>query len=217
MGYEKLNLTANSFVMSGIQFVNVGGDGATLSELFSATDIPFETEIRFLDESGVYQIYKYIEEAYDEDADDFVPGWGDGEDFLASDVQLPGQGFWVKAPETYSLAQAGQVIASGTYTVDVPSDSFMMIANPFPSPFNPNEVSWEGLDYDTEIRVLDSKGVYQIYKYIEEAYDEATDDFVPGWGDGEDFLVKDAIADSAQGFWIKAPKKVAITISNPTK
>ena len=218
VGYQKLDLDAGAFVMSGIQFVKVGEDNGTLNDLFTSGDIPFGTEIRFLDSDGVYQIYKYIEEAYDEDADDFVPGWGDGSDYLSGDVNVPGEGFWVKAPSNYKLTQSGEVFPGQTATVTVEAGIFTMICNPFLVAFNPNDVNWgTGLQYGTEIRVLDDAGVYQFYKYIEEAYDEDLDDFVPGWGDGEDFIVKAAIADIGQGFWIKSPSKLTLTFSNPAK
>ena len=98
VGYEKLNLTAEKFAMCATQFELVGGGSGTLSDLFSATDIPYGTEIRFLNERGAYDVYKYLEEAYDEDADDFVPGWADGfENLVVDSIADVKQGFWIRS------------------------------------------------------------------------------------------------------------------------
>ena len=216
VGYEKLNLAANTFAMSGVQFELVGGGSGTLSDFFSSSDIPYGTEIRFMNERGAYDVFKYLEEAYDEDTDDFVPGWADGFENLVSDPVDAGTGFWVKAPENYDLTQSGQVADASTITITLTADTFQMVCNPFPTGFNPNEVTWGNLEYGTEIRVLNSRGAYDVYKYLEEAYDEDTDDFVPGWADGFENLVVSDIATVNQGFWIKSATATTITISNPT-
>ena len=101
VGYEKLNLAAETFVMGGIQFVNVGGTSATLNELFSQTDIPEDTEIRFFDATqGKYTYFNYIEDAWDDDAKEEVPGWANrAGDLVTSAIAGVGQGFWMKAPD----------------------------------------------------------------------------------------------------------------------
>ncbi len=218
VGYEKLTLTAGKFVMGATQFQKVDGESGTLSDLFSADDIPYGTEMRFLNASGAYEVYKYLEEAYDEDLDDFVPGWADGQEYLVADPVDPGTGFWIKAPEAYDLAQAGQVPTNETITVTLTPNMFEMVSNPFPEGFNPNAVTWGNLEYGTEIRVLNASGAYDVYKYLEEAYDEDADDFVPGWADGQEYLVTDSIAVVGQGFWIRSTEAtaVSITFSNPS-
>ena len=224
VGYEKLNLTAEKFAMSAAQFELVGGGSGTLSDLFSATDIPYGTEIRFLNSNGAYEVFKYLEEAYDEsigDEGDFVPGWADvGEEIVKDPVKV-GTGFWVKAPEGYDLTQAGQVATDATITLTLTPGMFEMVADPFPEGFNPNKVTWENLEYGTEIRVLNASGAYEVYKYLEEAYDESIGeegDFVPGWANVGEELVSEPIADVRQGFWIRstADKPVTITFTNPT-
>lgn len=218
VGYEKINLTANSFVMGAAQFELVGSGTGTLSDLFSASDIPYDTEIRFLNESGAYEIYQYIEDAYNVDTDEEEPGWADGYAELTTDPVSPGTGFWVKAPENHQLTQAGQVPAAETITVTVAPGMFQMVSNPYPQAFNPNEVSWSNLDYDSEIRVLNASGAYDIYTYIEDAYNAATDEETPGWADGYAELVTTDIADVGQGFWIRstANSDTTVTFTNPT-
>ncbi len=219
VGYEKLNLTAEKFAMSAVQFRKVGGTSGTLSDLFAAEDIPFGTEVRFLSSTGAYEFYTYIAEAYDEDLDDFVPGWADVREEKVSDPVTVGTGFWVKAPEAYDLTQSGEVAGDATITLTLTPGMFEMVANPFPQGFNPNEVTWGNLEYGTEIRVLNSSGAYDFYTYIAEAYDEDLDDFVPGWADVREEMVVAPIADIKQGFWIRsnADTPVTITFSNPTK
>ena len=216
VGYEKISLTADKFVMSAAQFEVVGGGGGTLSDLFSATDIPFGTEVRLLNEKGQYEMFTYLEEAYDEDLDDYVPGWANGDEYLVSDPVSIGTGFWVSSPENYNLTQSGQVATDGTVTLTLTAGMFQMIADPFPEGFNPNAVTWGNLEYGTEIRVLNAQGQYVFYTYLEEAYDEDLDDYVPGWADGDEYLVKANIANEGQGFWIKSDTATTITFSNPT-
>jgi hypothetical protein len=216
VGYEKISLTADKFVMSAAQFEVVGGGGGTLSDLFSATDIPFGTEVRLLNEKGQYEMFTYLEEAYDEDLDDYVPGWANGDEYLVSDPVSIGTGFWVSSPENYNLTQSGQVATDGTVTLTLTAGMFQMIADPFPEGFNPNAVTWGNLEYGTEIRVLNAQGQYVFYTYLEEAYDEDLDYYVPGWADGDEYLVKANIANEGQGFWIKSDTATTITFSNPT-
>ena len=213
VGYEKINLAAGAYYLSGSQFVKVGGNNATLNDLFSSTDIPFDTEVLTLNASGTYDHFYYLEEAYDAESDDFIQGWGDGSEEYVTDTLPPGTGFWVKAPESYSLTQAGEVVSSDSITIDVPKDQLVMIANPFPEGFNPNAVTWsDNLPYDTEIMTLNASGSYDHFYYLEEAYDEQTDDFITGWGNGSEEYVTGNIASFGQGIWIKSAESISLTI-----
>ena len=214
MGYEKVGLSANAYYLSGVQFTKVGGEAATLNDLFPATDIPYGTEVLTLNDQGQYDSYTYLEEAYDAVLDDFVPGWGDVGEEIVTDGIEPGVGIWVKAPEGCDLSQVGEVVSSDSVTIDVPAGSYTMIANPFPTGFNPNKVEWStNLPFETEILTLNDQGQYDSYTYLEEAYDAALDDFVSGWGDVGEEIVIDDIATNGQGLWIKAPEAITITIS----
>ena len=220
VGYEKLNLAAETFVMGGIQFVNVGGTSATLNELFSQTDIPEDTEIRFFDATqGKYTYFNYIEDAWDDDAKEEVPGWANRAGDLATDPVEIGTGFWISSPEAFQISQAGQVSQSDTVTISLTSDTFYMVANPFPVPFDPNKATWsDNLPYDTEIRVLGSDGRYAYYTYIEDAWDDDANKEVPGWANRAGDLVTSAIAGVGQGFWMKAPdESITLTVSNPVE
>ena len=218
VGYEKLSLTANSFIMSAVQFVSVGGNAGTMSDLFTATDIPYGSEARFVGDDGNYEFLEYVDEAYDEPNDDFVPGWADRDGYLITDVKTPGTGFWVKASEDYDLVQSGQVVDTASATVTIPAGMFVMASNPYPVAFNPNAttVNWgSNLAYGTELRVLNASGQYVFYEYVDEAYDEPNDDFVPGWADRDGYLVNGDIADVGQGFWIKSENAITITFTSP--
>ena len=61
-----------------------------------------EMQVRL--DSGDYDIYHYIAEAYDESIDDFVPGWADGGDNLVVDnVLKAGRGAWIKPASAVSI------------------------------------------------------------------------------------------------------------------
>ena len=216
VGYQKVNLDAATYKMGGIQFVGVGEAAVSLNDLFTG-DIAYGTQIMFLDDSGAYDIYTYLEEAYDEEADDFVPGWGDGFENLVSAETLPvtaGTGFWYYPEEGTTVTQAGQVSTNETITVNVPAGQYTLVSNPFPKGFNPNDVTWNAdLPYGSEILTRDENGAYDIYTYLEEAYDEESDDFVPGWGDGFENLVAAPIADVGEGFWVKSETDATITFT----
>ena len=215
VGYEKVSLTDATYKMSGIQFVNVGGANASLNDLFVG-NIAYGTEIMFLDPSGAYITYKYLEEAYDEDNDTFVEGWGDGDEYLVSNPLANGSGFWFCPHADGDVTQAGQVSAEGTVTISIPAGAYTMVCNPFPTGFNPNSATWgDNLAYGTMIMTLDASGAYVTYKYLEEAYDEDADTFAPGWGDGDEYLIKTDIADVGEGFWVYAPSATTLTISSP--
>ena len=216
VGYQKLNLSADVYTLTGIQFVKVGGNVASLNDLFSG-DIPFGTRIMVQGLDG-YDSYKYLAEAYDEAADDFVAGWADGDEYLTSDPFVNGTGVWVIASDdTEGFTQSGQVSDAATITISAKADVYTLVCNPFPQGFNPNAVNWSaGLEFGTRIMVKGEDG-YDSYKYLEEAYDEAADDFVEGWGDGDEYLVKDDIVPSGEGFWLVAPSDTDFIIENPTK
>ena len=217
VGYEKLNLTANSFVMGGIQFVGVGNTAVTLADLFAGEDIPFGTEIRFLNDEGRYVYYKYVADAFDEDTEEEMAGWADGDGLVASDPVLNGDGFWISSPQNYAITQAGQVDGRSSVKLTLSADDFHMVCNPFPTGFNPNEVTWSQTPpVGTEIRVLNSKGQYQYFKYQSDAFDEETEEELAGWADGDGLYVKNDIAGVGQGFWIKVPgQSLEVTISTP--
>ena len=217
VGYKKLTLTAEAFKMTGIQFVNVGNEYGTLADLFAGTDIPYGTQLRFVNAAGSYDYISYLEEAYDENTKDFVPGWADEDEYLVSDIKTTGTGFWVKAPANYNLVQAGQVqeTASDSVTINLDANVFAMVINPFPAPFNPNEVTWTDLPYGAQIRVPNASGSYDYYNYMEEAYDENTKDFLPGWADEDEYLVTGPIAEVGEGFWIRTSSAASVTFTSP--
>ena len=100
--------------MSAAQFEVVGGGGGTLSDLFSATDIPFGTEVRLLNERGQYEMFTYLEEAYDEDLDDYVPGWADGDEYLVkTNIANEGQGFWIKSDTATTITFSNPTAKAG--------------------------------------------------------------------------------------------------------
>ena len=196
--------------MIAAQFDDVGGNGAGIAIKDLVTgDVPYGAEMQVRLPAGDYDIYKYIEEAYDEDLDDFVPGWADGFDNLATAKIAPGAAFWFKTDSACNVNIAGKILEDASKTVSVNAGIFSMIGNAYPS------VEWTGLTYGDEMQVRLDAGDYDIYKYIEEAYDEDLDDFVPGWADGFDNLVTTGVLRSGRGAWIKPTAAVSVTWENP--
>ena len=201
-------------MMTGAQFVNVGGTNASLADLFISDNIPYGTRVMFATETGAYDTIKYLEEAYDEANDDFIPGWGDGDEYLVTNPVAPGTGFWVISPSAIELTQVGEVVNKDSYTVTIPANIYTMVANPFPKGFNPNKATWSAnLPYRTQMLTLNDNGSYTTYRYLEEAYDEANDDFYPGWGDGDEYLVTNPIAFEGEGVWVLSTEEITVTFT----
>ena len=216
VGYHSTALAADTYYMVAAQFDSVvgGGEGMALKDLVTG-DVPYGAEMQVLRPDGGYDIYRYIEEAYDGDADDFVPGWGDGVDNLAVNPVEPGTAFWLKAPSAATVTIAGAVLGDASKTVEIAAAQYSMIANPYPVSVNPNALTWTGLSYGDELQVLKADGGYDIYRYIEEAYDGDADDFVPGWGNGVDELVTTGVIPVGQGAWIKPASQLTLRWGSP--
>ena len=193
------------------------GEGIDIQKLVCG-DIAYGTEmqIRKYGQDG-YDTYTYIEEAYDEEKDDFFPGWADYQDYMAKRNIAPGTPFWFKATANCDISIAGQILTDSDKTYAVIPDHFEMIANPFPVAVNPNEdIEMTGLSYGDQLQVRKTDGTgYDTLTYIEEAYDEEKDDFFPGWADYQDYLVKTPIFGVNQGAWAKTAKNVTVKFVNP--
>ena len=216
VGYQASNITGGIYYMIAAQFDAVNGNGAGIAIKDLVTgNVPYGAEMQVRLPAGDYDIYKYIEEAYDEDLDDFVPGWADNLDNLATAKVAPGSAFWFKTDSACNVNIAGKILEDASKTVNVNASIFSMIGNAYPADVNPNNVTWTGLTYGDEMQVRLDAGDYDIYKYIEEAYDEVKDDFVPGWADNLDNLVTTGVLRSGRGAWIKPASAVSVTWESP--
>ena len=216
VGFNGTTLAAETYYMVAAQFDAVAGEGAgiAIKDLVKG-NLPYGTEMQILRAGGGYDIYKYIEEAYDEMTDDFIPGWGDGGDNLATRLLAPGTVFWLKAPSVAEVTISGAILDDASKTFSFVAGEYSMLGNAYPTPVNPNSLTWTGLAYGDELQVLKVGGGYDIYKYIEEAYDENTDDFIPGWGDGGDNFVTTGVIPAGQGAWIKPTAAITATFASP--
>jgi len=97
--------------------------------------------------------------------------------------------------------------------VTLPANQYVLVACGLPKGFNPNEASWSGLPFDTTLAVMNARGTYDWYSYLEEAYDAEVDDFVEGWGDGSEEFVTAPIATNGTGFWLMSKTTTTLTIS----
>ena len=77
--------------MSGIQAVGYSSRATSAAQI----------QVR---NGNTYNIYYYLSDAYDEDADEELEGWADaGGDLATSDAIAPGAGFWIKSPSAGSI------------------------------------------------------------------------------------------------------------------
>ncbi len=216
VGYNGTTLKADTYYMVAVQFDAVSGEGTgtAIKDLVTG-NIPYGMIMQILKTDGTYDTYKYLEEAFDEDADDFVPGWGDVGDNMATRLLPPGTVFWLKSPSDTVATIAGAVLSDASKEIAVAGGKYSMIGNPYPIAVNPNGMTWTGLTFKDELKVLNTDGTYNTYKYLEEAFDEKTDDFITGWGDVGDNYITTGIIPVGQGAWIKPASDVTATFASP--
>ena len=217
VGYEKVDLTDSTYMMSGVQFVGVGQTAVGLNDLFSG-EIEFGTRIMFFNETtGGYDTFKYLEDAYIEATDEEVAGWADRFGDFSTETVANGTGFWFyPVSGDTTVTQSGQVDQTESVNVSVPAEQYTMVINPFPTGFNPNSVSWsDGLSYGDRIMTLGAGGSYVTYRYLEDAYDESTDEEAPGWADRFGDRITSDIAGVGEGFWVLTAKDLTITFPSP--
>jgi len=215
VGYQTIGLNASTFKMVGVQFSDIGADtGLTLNELVTG-NIPFGTQIQILKPSGTgYDYYTYLEEAWDDNLGDFVTGWADGSEEIATVTLATGKAFWLKAPSACDVSLLGEVLGTNK-PISATAKQFGMIANPYPITFTLNDISWTGLTYGDQVQVLKPSGSgYDYYTYLEEAWDDNLGDFVVGWADGSEEIMTTPIA-VGQGFWINPDKAVSANFVTP--
>ncbi len=213
VGYNSVDLTANVSAMITTTFDGIegSGEGIMIKDLVKG-NIPYGMEMQVRKPTGGYDYYTYLEEALDLDTDEFVPGWADGYEELATTKLAPGAAFWLRTKSSCSVSVAGQLLADSSKKMTYNANVSSMVGNPYPADVNPNELEWEGLPYGTEMQVRKPNGGYDYYTYLEEALDLDTDKFVPGWADGYEELVKIKILKAGYGAWIVKPAN-AITIN----
>ena len=105
VGYQTSNIKGGIFYMIATPFDGTDGSGAGIAIKDLVTgDIPDGAEMQVRLKAGGYDIYHYTAEAYDEVADDFVPGWADGGDNLVTTPVLKvGRGAWIKPAAAVSV------------------------------------------------------------------------------------------------------------------
>ena len=221
VGYTGVSVIKDRYYMYATAFDGVSGvanDGIDIQKLIVG-DIPYGTEIQIRQYgSDGYDVYRYVEEAYDEAKDDFYPGWADMDDYLVIRQVAPGTPFWFKTPSDCSFSVAGQILTDASKSYAIIANHYEMIANPYPVSMDPNAIEFTGLNYGDELQIRDAEGLgYSVLRYVEEAYDEEKDDFFPGWADMDDYLVKTPIFESARGAWMMTKGAVTVNFVSPVK
>ncbi len=235
VGYTTKAVSADTFYLCGIQFEEVGGDGAiNLNDLITMSGIEageFDTmesaapQIQVLNASGSgYNMFYYISDALD--GNDEVEGWADGNGDLADGAINIGKGFWFKAPTasvkgTPSIQLKGQVSGDTTGSVSFTANTFALASNPYPVATDLTKATMTGVTagvFDTmetnapQIQALNAAATgYNMFYYISDALDG--NDEVEGWADGNGDLAVGGAIPVGDGFWIKAPSAGSITFS----
>ena len=231
VGYSDVSVAAGTFIMIGAQFTKVGAQNIPIGDLIQGDFAPATyskrlteaPQIQILNAAGTgYTTYYYLSDAEDDEENE-VLGWADGVGDLVTTINLnPGDAVWFKAITATNLKLKGEVISGNTKAITVTTtkaDQFSMIANPFPTTLDINDITWSGLTPSTyskrlteapQIQVLNAAGTgYTTYYYINDAEDENEDE-VTGWADGVGDLAETAIG-VGKGFWLKLPTAGTVT------
>ena len=240
VGYTTKESTgAGKFVIGAAQFEAANGTTADVQELFSSSFAPqaydlttgeltsetwYEAapQIQIPNGVGGYLVYYYGSNVYDEATDSVTTGWADRYGSLVSRVVAPGQGVWLRAPDSDNIPflSSGSVLGEGTVTST--KSSFEIVGNPLPAALaiNGNKVTWnivpvQAYDLETgeltsptwyeaapQIQIPNGVGGYLVYYYGSNVYDEATDSVTTGWADRYGSLI-DGVVPVATGAWMK--------------
>ena len=225
VGYTTVDVPAGTMKMLGCQFETTQSTDVDLQNFVvgnfeGAFDAGDAALVMILGADGKYTSYYYLEEAYDEELDDFVPGWAN---MYGDKVSVPlktGDAIWFKNADSCKLQFNGQVLGDASVKVNPPVGSFKMMANPFPVAIDINGAKVDSSElegaYDTGdaalVMILGADGKYTSYYYLEEAYDEDLDDFVPGWANmyGDKVAIDVGVAEA---FWLKLNATGSITFN----
>ena len=227
VGYEKITVPVNAQNIIGIQFQNVGvngalalqdivpekgengegysGEGVDWIKIYNPATSRYTTAYYWgvEAEGGVYE---------SADAEEALgPGWGDENQNVMDVDLLAGQGVWTQAEAGGKLIVAGEVTAGNTVTV--PANAMTLVANPLPMLVSlqlivPTGYSGEGVDWIKIYNPATSRYVTAYYWGVEAeggVYEsaDAEDPLGPGWGDENQTVINVDIA-VGQGFWTQA-------------
>ena len=207
--------TGSNFTAQDIRITNGSGPLYSLDNAWWNT----APQIFMRDANGAYSIqYFFLEDGIPNGDGTFSPGWVDFQANPVTDKIDVAQGFWIL--DTFNTAPkytlAGQVVEDASYEATYTcADGYNLAANPYPMPFNPNDVAWTGLEtapfysLDNEwwttapqIFVRDANGAYtDTYYYLADGVPNGDGTYSPGWVDFQGFPVTTAAIPAGDGFW----------------
>ena len=225
VGYSNKDTAAAKWSILGVQFTTVKGE-YKLNDLVSGlTGVNYDdggawknTAPQIQVPNGVgYDLYYYLNDAWDEVKQTTVPGWADTVGNLAPAATVtPGVAVWLKSPTVDGTAcVSGAVDGADSADVACPV-TFALRANVFPVSVKLNTANVTSSDivgstYDEggtwkntapQIQIPNGVG-YDLYYYLTDAWDEVKQITVPGWADTVGNLATGATITTAQGFWTK--------------
>ena len=201
VGYNKVDVTANSFDILGSQFTNIGETDIDIQDLI--TDGLSESDnILFFNGTG-YDSFTFFEVTFDEDWNELGAGWqDDASGFRAVKTIAPGEAFWIKPVATKKMTFSGEVSAENTYTF-VGGNANKLVAIPVPQKVDLQDVTFENIAESDSIQIYNGNG-YDSYTYFDVTFDEDWNELGAGWQDDSTGARSTKEVDLGKGFWIKA-------------
>jgi hypothetical protein len=177
VGYSKVDLPRDKFVMLACQFEQIDGSTNTITKVLPGP-LPDATQVFLFDAAS----QTYTEEFYDE-----AIGWLPGTSEMGRQSSV-----WIKIPAssasaTQEVVVAGQVPMTNA-TVSVVRPGFQLLAYPYPVDLVVTNAGFQGSDADQLFYWNPSTETWK-----EEFYDEAI-----GW------LPGDTVVKTSQGFFYKS-------------
>ena len=233
VGYNTTDAEDGKFTIIAAQFEDVQSGEIDLQKVLSgfipvAYDkghdfLKTAPQLQIQDGNGGYICYYYLLDAWDKDAKDEVQAWADSMGNLVKELKVTaGTAFWVKTLEGGDKSVvSGAVCGEDSATVEVPQDTFKLVANAFPMALDLNGEKFDGEDliavpWDkardylktaVQIQVQNKDGGYVYYyylsdgEYVDEKGATATK---KGWCNSLGSIADEAIIGVGRGFWIKS-------------
>ena len=217
-------MAKSKFTFVSPSFLTVGTDTVRIKDIVAPIGVePCSYDVQESEgaelqvwNGGGYDLYYYINDAFDDDNDDLT-GWANEQEITDATI-APGSGFWYRCHKKASnFTLSGEVSDAATITKDVYKNKFNMVGNPYPTLLDLKKVTTNiaPCSYDeqeskgVELQVWNGGG-YDLYYYINDAFDDDNDDLT-GWANEQEILSTPATSDVTYGFWVRMHDK-----DNPT-
>ena len=234
VGYETRNLTSNTKVINGANFVTVGENTLSLQDIVMDDSVgDGGAQIWWWNTStGKFDDYAYwYTELYaDEEGETTLgyAGWGDPMYWMPiSKTFALGESFWIQAGVNASYTLSGEVAGSSAaeeyFGVDINANEKVLMTNPFPTgSFSLQSIKMDSSVGDGGAQIWwwnTTTGKYDDYAYwYTELYaDEEGETTLgyAGWGDPLYWMPISKTFTTSEGFWVQAGVNATVEFPNP--